>query len=516
MTDLLGRRWLPAALAAVAAAAYLLVDPRTVDLAAHDYRTALFEREGFGVWNGNWYGGHHTPGYSLLFPPLAALLGPQLVGALAAVAAAALFEPLARRHFGHRARWGAAWFGLTSGLLLFTGRLPFALGIALGLAALLALQRGRTGLAAVPAIGTAFASPVAGLFLAVAAGAHAVGARRPRSTLVVAAALAPIGVLAIAFPEGGRQPFDLPAVMAIVAFVAAAEALLPPYERTLRAGVALYAGVTLLAFAVESPLGGNATRLGALVGGPLLACVLLGPPRRRPALVAAVLLALAFWQLRPAVRDTADAVGDPAAEAAYYEPLLDWLERRSGEATRVEIPFTHAHWEAAEVAPRFPLARGWERQLDTKYNGLFYEGPLDAHSYRRWLAANAVGLVAVPDAELDDAGDDERRLIERGLPYLRERARPGHWRVYEVADPAPFADPPLRAVGVEPDAITLEARAAGAALVRVRWTPYWRVRPGCVERAGDWTRVTVPRPGRARLAIDFSPRRVLERGRRCG
>ena len=128
-----------------------------------------------------WYGGHHTALYSLLFPPLAALLGPAVVGAMAAVASAALFEALAQRHFGRAARYGAALFGLGTGTLLFTGRMPFALGVAIGLGALLALQRsadgGRGGLAALCSL----ASPVAGLFVAIAAAAHALDARaRPQ------------------------------------------------------------------------------------------------------------------------------------------------------------------------------------------------------------------------------------------------------------------------------------------------------------------------------------------------
>ena len=58
-------------LAAVLAAAYLIVQPPSADLAAQLYRTELFEREGFAIWDNAWYAGHHLPGYSVLFPPLA-------------------------------------------------------------------------------------------------------------------------------------------------------------------------------------------------------------------------------------------------------------------------------------------------------------------------------------------------------------------------------------------------------------------------------------------------------------
>ena len=69
-------RWRVAPVLAAAAVAglYLILDLRTGDLAAHLYRADLFAREGFTIWNGNWYGGHHTPAYSVLSPPLAWLL----------------------------------------------------------------------------------------------------------------------------------------------------------------------------------------------------------------------------------------------------------------------------------------------------------------------------------------------------------------------------------------------------------------------------------------------------------
>ncbi len=137
----------PLAAAAIAAAIYLMLAPKTGDLPAHVFRAKLFGRDGFAVWNGNWYGGHHTPGYSLLFPPIAWVLGPAVAGALAALAATAVFEPLARHHFGSKGRWGALWFGIGTSSMLLNAQLPFVLGVAIGLGSLLALQRGRPLLA---------------------------------------------------------------------------------------------------------------------------------------------------------------------------------------------------------------------------------------------------------------------------------------------------------------------------------------------------------------------------------
>src|SRR6478736_3383332 len=121
--------------AALLALAYLVWQPSSADLAAQTFRSDLFSSHGFLLWNDYWYGGHALPGYSLLFPPLGALLGPRLAGALAAVAAAALFGLIARRAYADRARLATLWFGAATATMLFTGRLTFALGVAIGLAA---------------------------------------------------------------------------------------------------------------------------------------------------------------------------------------------------------------------------------------------------------------------------------------------------------------------------------------------------------------------------------------------
>jgi len=76
------------------------------------------------------------------------------------------------------------------------------------------------------------------------------------------------------------------------------------------------------------------------------------------------------------------------------------------------------------------LARGWERQLDTRYAAIFYRPTLTRAAYRAWLTENKVRYVALPDAPLDKAGAMEGALIARGLPYLRELWHSEHWRVY--------------------------------------------------------------------------------------
>jgi hypothetical protein len=511
-------RLAPVVAAASVAAVWLVLQPHTVDMAAHTFRAELFGQEGFTIWNGYWYGGHHTPAYSVLFPPLAWLLGPWLAGALSAVTAAALFEPLARRRWGERARWGALWFGFGAGAMLFTGRLPFAMGVAFGLAALLGLQRGRMWVAIAAAIASGLASPVAALFLTLVALVCAISERR--ALWVAAAAFLPPALLAAAFPEGGYMPFDFTTYAPVPLLALGALIFVPREERGLRIGAGLYAAATTFAFLVQTPMGSNSVRLAALFAGPVALCAVKTPKRVLGKVAfGLVLAALAFWQWSSAGRDFLASQNEPSAKTSYYKPLLDYLATQRPEDGRVEIPFTRSHWEAAVVAPHFPLARGWERQLDAGRNALFYKGILTDFTYANWLAEHAVRLVALPDVKPDESSFKERGLIERDPPYLHLIKRLPHWRIYGVTLPHPMAIPEegedIRVTGLQSDEVQLDARTAGTALVRVQWSPYWRVKGGCVQRAGDWTSVRLKRPGIYRMTISFSPVRVLFRGRRC-
>ena len=165
------KRILPTFTAGVIALAYVLIEPRSQDLAAHLLRAKLFATQGFGIWNNWWYAGHNIPGYSVLFPPLAALFTPQLVAAISATVTAALFESLARQRFGEDCWLGALWFGVATSTSLFTGRLTFAFGLMPAVGSALALGRRRTGLAVALAFVTPLASPVGALFSALAGGA---------------------------------------------------------------------------------------------------------------------------------------------------------------------------------------------------------------------------------------------------------------------------------------------------------------------------------------------------------
>jgi hypothetical protein len=531
--------------AAVIGLAYVIAAPASSDLAAAAYRSELFSRAGFTLWDNSWYGGHHLPAYSVLAPALGAWIGPQLLNALSMLAATALFALLIDGRFPARAtRIAAIWFAVGTSVELLSNRVPFDLGLALGLGALLAARaaRGRyarRGLALVLAGLCALSSPVAGAFLALALLAWALaGPARAWPLGLTVAALAPIALLVLAFPEGGSQPFvasafypALGAVLAIAALILREQRTTagdPPATalRVLLIGALLYATALLGAFLIPTAVGGNADRLGALLAGPLAACVLYP---RRPLLLLVLAPLLCYWQVKAPLTDFAAAASDPAVHASYYTPLLDEL-RALGvgygspptRPARVEVVPTRNHSEARFLAPHVMLARGWERQLDQDRNGLFYDEatvPLTPARYRAWLSAEAVSYVALPDASLDYSGKGEARLLRGGeLAYLREIWHAAHWRLFAVLGARPLAEEPavLRSAGS--DSFTISAPHSGNTTVRIRFTPYWAILGGhgCVSQApGGWTEVQARRAGSVHVGIDFSLARIFDHGPRC-
>ena len=510
--------------------AYLVIRPPSADLAAATYRSDVFARAGFTLWDNGWYGGHHVPGYSLFAPALGALITPRGCLAVAGIAAAGLFGALAARGFPPvAARAATAWFAVAVSVELVSGRVPYDLGVVTGLGALLALApaleraatrlpNARLALALGLAALTSLTSPVAGAFVALAGVAIALATpARGYGLALAAAALVPVTLLQIAFPEGGYEPFAPSAFWpAFVTTLVAGALFARDGRRLLAVGAGLYALASLGAFATHTAMGGNVERLGALIAGPLLVGALWG---RRAVLLALLVPVLAYWSLVASVRDLASLVGDPSVHAAYYAPLLGELAARAhGRPLRVEIPLTGAHWESAYVAERYSLARGWERQLDTRYGALFYGTTLSPAAYHAWLRDNAVAYVAVPDVRLDSAGRQEARLVAAGLPYLSQVWRSAHWRLYAVRDAAPLASAPATLTALGNDGFALALPRAATVVVRVRYTPYWAIvnGRGCVAPAGGgWTQIASRAPGRVVVGIRFALTRIGSHATRC-
>jgi hypothetical protein len=512
---------------AVLIALWLAVNPRTPDLAAQVYRVGLFDRIGFAVWDTHWYAGHSLPGYSLLYPPLASVLGMRVLAAGCVLASSALFWRLARSLYGESARWGAAWFAVAALGDVWIGRLTFALGVSLALAAALALRRERWLAACVLAALCAAASPVAGTLLGLAGVSLALARRSPRALLVLAGPAAVVVLVSAAlFPEGGYEPYPILSFAATALVVLAFLLALPREARQLRIGAWVYLLACVACLAVRTPIGSNVERYGVLLAGPLLLCALTGGARsgrlgRSTPVAVLALCAIATWVAWGPVRETLAVAGSEATSAAYYAPVERFIARAEADAggpVRVEVPLTRSHWEAALLAPSVSLARGWDKQMETRFDGVLLSHSLTAMGYERWLRQQAVAYVALPDVSLDPSSAREGRLIRGGLPYLRQVFASAHWRVFRVLAATPLAAGPGRLTALGADSFALRARTPGSFLVRVHFTRYWTLTRGvgCVAPApGGWTLVSLDTSGVAVIAARFSLARVLGSARSC-
>ncbi|MEV4810875.1 hypothetical protein [Micromonospora avicenniae] len=503
--------------ALVLAGAFLLAPPMGTDLSAQVARATFAGRNGLAPLDFSWYGGDGQFGYSLYSQFLGAAVGVRLVGAFAAVASAVALAWLLLRGRARRPLLGGVFGAAVLVGNLASGRITFAVGLAFGLLALCAVhitrppRWARLLLAAVLAALATWGSPVAGLFLGLAGGALLLtdiwrggrSPRRPRAEslvlcLVPVAAVAPMALL---FGNGGTQPFSAESMRINVALAVVVLALVP--VRALRVGAALTALLLVAAYHLPSPIGSNALRLPMLFVLPLVAAFVPIGARR----LAALLAVLVWWQ-SPVVTSDLTRMGSAPAYRAFHQPLLDELGRRA-PVGRVEVVPLRDHWESAYVAEAVPLARGWERQVDVERNALFYGPGPDAAGYGDWLRRNAVSFVAVaPDAAPDRYAQAEAALVLAGQPYLREVARPGRWRLYEVIEPAPLVSAPATLVGSTPAGVRFTVDAAGDVLLRVRWSRWLSLDAGegCLASGPDgWTTVRARTPGAYGVTSSLSP-----------
>jgi len=506
----LGRTFEPAlapAVAAILAVVALLLGAKGSDLPAALYRISLFHRHGLTLWDSQWYGGHWTLDYSVIFPPVAGILGVHLTEVAAVAVSALAFDKLAVGTFGRSARVGSIAFALGTLVQVAIGQLPFLMGEAFGLCALWAAWRGHRWVAVLLAACAALASPLAGAFVGLGVAAWLLSDwRRHLRVLapVIAAALLPVGALALLFPGQGAMPFPFKDWAFSLAVYALAAALLPRRARILRIACGLYLVAFLLSFLLRTPVGGNIERLGEAFG-PAVVAVALWPVRR--ALLAVVAVPLIILQWGPALAALSTDRVDASTRPAYYAPVVRYLSTHDVPSGRVEIVPTLLHWEAAYAAPSVALARGWERQLDTANNPLFYgQAPLTPATYDAWLISNGVRYVALPDAKLDYAGKAEAALVRAGVAGLVPVWHDAHWRVFAVTGSPGIVSGPATAVEIDGGELQLDVHAPGTVLVRVRYTAHWSVESGaaCLAQGpGGWLRVQASAPGPVHITMSL-------------
>ena len=504
------------ALAASLAAILLWAAPPGVDWAAHAYQRTFLIQHGFAVWNNFWYAGRSSfVTYSLLYYPLAVLLGIRVLALVSIATAALAFSMIVLRQWGPVSRLSSRSFAVLWAGLVVSAAFPFALAVSFALLAIWALQEGRRGRFAVCAILALAASPLAFAFLGVVLAGLAVGRRSLRHVGVQAAVLAG-GTLAEVvvyrvFGDGGRFPFApielVPALIFCGLGLVVTRGI--PAARPLHGLFWIYLGAVVVAYAVPSSVGSNIERIRyAALPIALLAVALR---RYRPVWLAAPAVVLAaIWNLTPIWTSFAQTASDPAAAAAYWRPAISFLETHSSPSFRVEVVDTADHWPAAYLPEAgIPIARGWFRQNDFPQNELLYDKSLGARGYDAWLRRMGVRYVVLPDAPIDYSSQEEAKIVAAGRAGLRFVVRLPHQTVYELPHPTPLVTGPGSAsvLWLWPQRLVAVVDRPGSYLVRVRWSPYWRANAGCVSRThGGLTRLDVGRAGLVQLsfALDVS------------
>ena len=482
------------------AAAYLLAAPMGRDLSAQLAHAQLAQFHWPELLNLRWYSGFNPLGYSVLSPPVMAFLGVRLTTALAYVASVVVLAALLQRTAVSRPVAGAI-----TGAVCLTGNLvvtrtTFALALAVALGALFALVSGRVRISSTLSVLAALTSSVAGLFLGVAGGALFLSGRRRDGVVLGVSGLVPTAAIALAFGNGGYQSFGR--TQALLGFLGCVAVAGLCWRRpVIRWGALLSAGLVAAAYVIKTPVGTTATRLPELFAAPILVAVAAVPLSAVIAAAAGVFLLLP-WSSITEVQER----GDPALSTEFYAPLLDQLASR-GAAGPIEVVPTQLRGEVAIVAPVVPIARGWSRQLDTGRYPIFYNGSLNADTYRQWLDDNAISHVALANGPYDWVAPREAALVRSGLPYLQEVWSDSTWTLYAVTNSRAVISLPGRVIGRDAVSLTVSLPEAGEYVVRVHWSRYLSTSAGCVRPAeGGWTTLVVEQPGTAKIEGSLLPR----------
>ncbi|WP_369252249.1 hypothetical protein [Streptomyces sp. R41] len=478
------------------------------DLAAQEAWAEFVSRHGGSAYNLFWYGGMHTANYSLISPYVMAALGVRTVTVLSGLAASWLAAVLIERTGIRRPVGPALLASLALWCNVASGRTTFALGVALGLAACVPLARERRVLLAVAYAALAtMASPVAGLFLAVVGAAYLVVRDRVRGCALLVPPGVVVGATTLLFPFTGEQLMPPDRVWPPVLFGLTVAALAPRGWRVARWSGVVYAAGTVLAYLIPSPVGTNVERFAELFAPAVLLAVLLGAPGlhrlRRSALAAALVLSVA-WVGQKTVDDLEVSTAVPAW-AAHTHGVVTELERLGADRGRVEVVPARNHREATALAPHVNLARGWNRQLDMERGRLFYDGTFSAATYRAWLDRWAVGYVVLPSGKPDGYAEDEARLVETRPAWLEPVWNDAHWRVFRVRDAVPLVSAPASVVRTTSAEVDVRLPRPGSVTVRVAYSPWLRAEGGCLEKSGEFTRLTVAEPGEYRISSEYDP-----------
>lgn len=494
----------PTAFALLNAIAFLLVRPGVPDLwAARARASAVGHGVGLTYWF-SWFGGSTPGNYSVITPYLSAKLGTEMVTGVAAVVLTALVTVLVRDTARPEAAAYVTAFGAVGNL--WCGRVPFLVGSAFAVAALLCVQRrARTG-AAVLATLSVLASPVAGAFLCLGLSGVVLTARlrayRPAALFAAAAAASALITVAVMFGAPGPEPYPRYLLGEIVVLIFLMLISSPPDH--LRTTLLVSGAAALAVYVVPNGMGSNILRLALFCLPPAVVA-----SSRRPGRVLAMLSAPVLLLSAMSSQSALLSAARPSSYAAYYAPLAAELDTLPAAPDyRLELVGTK-HAAYAALLDHATLARGWETQQDLALNGSLQSRSLDVRSFRDWLDDNAVGFVAL---DLPGDGTPEARLVAAARPNLLQPIwRSAHWQLFAVMSPTPIVGPPAALTASTQSALTVQIPCTCQVSVHVRWSKFLSVNATLPEDTADsvedahwatlvpdtegWTTLTASRAG---------------------
>jgi hypothetical protein len=417
------------------------------------------------------------------------------------------------------------------------------LALALTLAGLALLARGRPFWAALPVAVGIFANPM-GLVVALPFIATDLIVRPAarRRYLLWAAALAPAVMvrlfIGLAFSEPGAYLNETSQLMVFLGFaliglaLAGVNAVHP--RRQFVVLFLVYAALCVGSFVTPgSPLGNNIGRFFMVFGLPLLLLLRhtrLRRPFRYADLAIIPILVFAVLQFGTAASHFLNAIERPQTTREYFAPALIAARDLYDPNYRFHVVALRRHWEALYFPEAgYPITRGWYRQADAIHNSFFYSS-YNADEYVSWLRSMGVAYIFSPvEGPLDPWSRREARLLESSPAFALEE-QTGVWRIYRLIDAEPILVPGS-ARSVIAAGSTSEITAArgdigffghervifsvtrpGTYWLKVTSSPYWVLDgPGTVApRTDRFMDLRLRRSGTYTLRFEVTPEKTLD------
>jgi hypothetical protein len=476
----------------VAALAMRLAGFTGWDTPAHLYKIASLRKGGSLLWDNEWYGGaYQMVSYGFVFYWLAQFVNYSVLVVASAAVLPILFYVYMRRIYDVTGVLPAAALAVVLAVYLANGQDPFLFALALTMGGLVAAACDRRVVAAV-LIGVAcFANPVAvtvgAIFLLaqyLALPRRRAGLRRLAAYLLpfVAARL----VLALFFWETATylyRPIEVVAYVSFAAVGVAGARLSRDPARAAKATLFATFGVVAIA-AVALPanaMGGTFGRFFFVFGVPLLLTL---RKMRLPRLALVVVIAgAAFGQvIVPATHFVSPAQG-VSTKPVFFASALAWAAGHHDPDYRFHVVALANHWEAYYFpVDDYAITRGWYRQSDALHNAVLNRRRFSAAQYVAWLHAMGVRYVFLPAAPLDQSGPQETAILTTD-PRFTAVYHDADWTVFRLAGARPIVAPApgagtARVVALDREAIVVRVSAPGAYVVKVSYSPYWRVVAG--------------------------------------